>query len=200
MKYNYLAMMIAVLGLIGCGEDNSVASLERQITAEEAKAKKLVPPLERDVPTNPQKYDDADLNKVDPFSEQKLLAKLPKEQTVDSVCKRELEKDKQTMASGPLQSVALDAIKFVGIVRDPVANMSPGKNSRAGRATKNRLYAMVSIEGKILTVDEGQILGQNYGKIISISETEITLNERVESGAGDCVERKASLPLEETAK
>jgi type IV pilus assembly protein PilP len=43
-------------------------------------------------------------------------------------------------------------------------------------------------------------MGQNFGRITDISETEISINETVQDAAGDWVERTGSLQLQETAK
>ena len=43
----------------------------------------------------------------------------------------------------------------------------------------------------------GNYLGQNYGKIIGISETNIRLREIVQDSTGDWVERMTTLDLQE---
>lgn len=52
-------------------------------------------------------------------------------------------------------------------------------------------------DGKIHNVKVGNFMGQNFGQIISITETEIKLKEMVQDSAGDWSERISSLQLVE---
>lgn len=199
MKYIRIGLVFAGCSLlVGCNSENSVESLKVQMAAIEKK-KDPVPELEKDIAVSPQVYDDNDLKKIDPFGEQKLVALLG-DSKVDSACAAELKLAKNAFFQNPLQAVALDAIKFVGIVRDnAVAKLIPNSTKKNTITGKSRLYAMVLVDGKIHTVAHGQFLGQNYGKITDITDTEIKLRELVENGAGDCTERQASLPLQDEA-
>jgi type IV pilus assembly protein PilP len=49
-------------------------------------------------------------------------------------------------------------------------------------------------------VHPGNYLGQNYGRITKVTETEVTLRELVQDAAGEWVERTASLQLQEKSK
>jgi type IV pilus assembly protein PilP len=46
-------------------------------------------------------------------------------------------------------------------------------------------------------VKVGNYLGQNYGKVTKVSETEVILREIVQDSAGEWIERQASLQLQE---
>jgi type IV pilus assembly protein PilP len=46
----------------------------------------------------------------------------------------------------------------------------------------------------------GNHLGQNYGRVTKITETEVTLREIVQDAAGEWVERTAALQLQERLK
>ncbi|MCL4696602.1 MAG: pilus assembly protein PilP, partial [Burkholderiaceae bacterium] len=46
----------------------------------------------------------------------------------------------------------------------------------------------------------GDYLGQNYGRIMRIGETEITLREIVQDAAGEWIERPATLQLQERGR
>jgi len=46
-------------------------------------------------------------------------------------------------------------------------------------------------------VRPGQYLGQNYGRITKISETEVVLREIVQDAVGEWIERPAALQLQE---
>jgi type IV pilus assembly protein PilP len=49
-------------------------------------------------------------------------------------------------------------------------------------------------------VRPGHHLGQNYGRVVRITETELSLREVVQDATGDWVERTASLQLQEKSK
>ncbi len=60
----------------------------------------------------------------------------------------------------------------------------------------NTAYAVISApDGKVRNVRVGNFMGQNFGRIISISETELKLKEMVQDSAGDWSERTSSLEL-----
>ena len=46
----------------------------------------------------------------------------------------------------------------------------------------------------------GNYLGQTYGRVLRISDTELVLRELVQDAAGDWVERAATLQLQEKTK
>ena len=46
----------------------------------------------------------------------------------------------------------------------------------------------------------GDYLGQSYGKITKISETEVVLREIVQDAAGEWIERTSTLALQEKAR
>lgn len=52
-------------------------------------------------------------------------------------------------------------------------------------------------EGKIYRVKAGNYIGQNFGQITAVSETEIRIREMVQDSAGDWTERESTLQLVE---
>ena len=68
----------------------------------------------------------------------------------------------------------------------------------ASSSTSSRVSGKV---GSLLyQVRVGNHLGQNYGRITRISESEITLREIVQDGTGEWIERQAVLQLQEGIK
>ena len=57
--------------------------------------------------------------------------------------------------------------------------------------------ALLKINNLIYPVRVGGYIGQNYGKIVKISENMIQLREIVQDATGDWVERTTSLDLQE---
>lgn len=54
-----------------------------------------------------------------------------------------------------------------------------------------------SAEGKVYRVKAGNYIGQNFGRIASVSETEVKIKEMVQDSAGDWSERESNLQLVE---
>lgn len=88
----------------------------------------------------------------------------------------DLDRNKETLEQYPL-----DTLKFVGHLE------------RAG----GKWAIITSPDGLVHRVSVGNHLGTNYGEIISISETEIAINEIVEDGMGGWIERDAALSISE---
>jgi type IV pilus assembly protein PilP len=82
-----------------------------------------------------------------------------------------------------LESVPLDAMALVGTLM------------QAGRPV-----ALVRVNSTLYQVRPGHHLGQNYGRVERISDTELVLRELVQDVGGDWVERAASLQLQEKTK
>ena len=61
--------------------------------------------------------------------------------------------------------------------------------------------ALVKVDNLLYQVKQGSYLGQNFGKVVKINETELTLREIVQDATGEWIERPAALQLqEETSK
>jgi type IV pilus assembly protein PilP len=56
-------------------------------------------------------------------------------------------------------------------------------------------YALVRAEKTLYRVKKGNYLGQNFGLITEITDTEVKLKEIVQDTAGDWTERQSVLPL-----
>jgi type IV pilus assembly protein PilP len=58
----------------------------------------------------------------------------------------------------------------------------------------------LKVDGLLYQVKAGDYIGQNYGKIMKITETQIELREIVQDASGEWIERTASLQLQETGQ
>jgi type IV pilus assembly protein PilP len=84
-------------------------------------------------------------------------------------------------AREPLESEPLDSLRMVGTLE------------RSGTS-----WALVRMsDSTIHRVKPGNYLGQNHGKIVSITESEVELTEIVPDGLGGWMERQAALALSE---
>jgi type IV pilus assembly protein PilP len=57
------------------------------------------------------------------------------------------------------------------------------------------MFALVRAERTLYRVKKGNYLGQNFGLIIDVTDSEIKLKEIVQDTAGDWAERESVLPL-----
>ena len=127
----------------------------------------------------PKKFDPvpyANGQLIDPFSAQKLSVALKQEsRQSNSLLAAELNRRKE-----PLEAFSLEMMTMVGSV------------SKA-----NRPMALLRVESLLYQVKAGDYIGQNYGRVVRITETEVALREIVQDSAGEWTERPATLQLQE---
>lgn len=118
---------------------------------------------------------------MQPFSTEKLAAMLRSSQAAPVVnaalIEPELNRRKQ-----PLEAYPLDTMSMVGSL------------NRDGK-----LVALVRVDNLLYQVRPGNYLGQNYGRVTRITETEVVMREIVQDSAGEWIERAAALQLQEGA-
>ncbi|HSV69584.1 MAG TPA: pilus assembly protein PilP [Methylibium sp.] len=167
--------VVAVTSLAGCGAEQE--ELQSWMDQQRREVKPNVPPLLPPKRFDPQPYEQAEA--VEPFSNQKLAVALKQEaRQPNSLFASEMNRRKE-----PLEAYPLDSMSMVGSV------------SRAGRP-----LALLKVDNLLYQVGVGDYLGQNYGKVMKISETEVTLREVVQDAAGEWIERPAALQLQEKSK
>jgi type IV pilus assembly protein PilP len=169
--------LVAVLSamLAGCAGDNQ--ELQEWMEQQKREVKPSVQPL-----TPPKKFDPepyAGSDRVEPFSNQKLSVALKQEaKQPSSLLASELNRRKE-----PLEAYPLDSMGMVGsVVKD------------------GRQYALLKVDNLLYQVKVGDYLGQNYGRITKINETEVALREIVQDAAGEWIERSTNLQLQEKAR
>lgn len=164
-------LMLAAL-LAGCGADDT--ELNAWMQQQKNEVRPSVQPLQPPKRFNPQAYNGGDA--VEPFSTQKLSVALKQEaRQPSSLLATELNRRKE-----PLEAFPLDSMSMVGSV------------SRQGAP-----YALLRVDNLLYQVKAGDYLGQNYGRITRITETEVTLREIVQDASGEWTERSTSLQLQE---
>jgi type IV pilus assembly protein PilP len=128
-----------------------------------------IPPLPQVKPYEPIPYDAAGL--IEPFRASKL--DVDRRQQGGGL-QPDLNRPKE-----PLESFPLESIKYVGV-------MTRGRIS----------YAIVTVDGALFRVRTGSYMGQNFGVITNVSETEISLRELVQDASSDWIERPSTLQLQ----
>lgn len=166
---------IVSLGLPGCSTDEG--ELAQWMEQQKREVKPNVEPLSAPKKFVPQPY--TALTSVEPFSTQKLAVALKQEaRQPNSLLAGEINRRKE-----PLEAYPVDSMKMVGSV------------TRSGRP-----YALLKVDNLLYQVKPGDYLGQNYGKITKISETDVAFREIVQDAAGEWVERMSALQLQDRAQ
>lgn len=166
---------LVVSSMAACtGEQDELAQWMEQ---QKREVKPSVLPLSPPKKFDPQPY--SALSGVDPFSQQKLTVALKQEaRQPNSMLAAEINRRKE-----PLEAYPLDSMGMVGSV------------SKQGQP-----YALLRVENLLYQVKVGDYVGQNYGKITKITETDVSLREIVQDAAGEWIERGGSLQLQEKAR
>lgn len=167
--------VLVVALLAGCVGDQQ--ELTEWMEQQRREVKPNVQPLSPPKKFDPQPY--VALNGVEPFSQQKLTVALKQEaRQPNSLLAAEINRRKE-----PLEAYPLDSMRMVGSV------------TKAGRP-----YALLRVDNLLYQVKSGDYLGQNYGKITRITETDVSLREIVQDAAGEWIERNSALQLQERAR
>jgi type IV pilus assembly protein PilP len=170
-----VALALTVLSLQGCAADQD--ELQQWMEQERRQARPSVAPLTPPKKFIPQAY--VALSNVEPFSTQKLTVALKQEaRQPNSLLAAEINRRKEALEAYPI-----DSMSMVGSV------------VRGGRP-----YALLRVDNLLYQVKPGDYLGQNYGKITKISETDVTFREIVQDAAGEWIERMSALQLQEKAR
>jgi type IV pilus assembly protein PilP len=169
----WLAIAAAIAG---CDSNH-----ERELQAWMDEARRTTPPI-RETLTEPKRfqpfrYQPGDA--PDPFSQSKLLGALEKaaERSASGL------KPDLTRRREPLEAFTLETLRLVGHLQKGDVNV-----------------ALLQAEKLVYQVRVGNYIGQNFGRVIRISETELGLKELVQDAVGDWIERETSMRLQESTR
>ncbi len=176
MRTVAFAPILATLTLVAaCGAQQE--ELQQWMEQQRREVKPNVSPLQAPKKFDPQPYSSAQA--VEPFSLQKLTVAIKQEsRQPNSLLAGEIDRRKE-----PLESFPLDSMRMVGSL------------SKSGAP-----FALLKVDNLLYQVKLGDYLGQNYGRITKIAETEIALREIVQDAAGEWIERAGTLQLQERAR
>jgi len=170
-----LSMGLVAFATMGCSGDQG--ELTEWMEQQKREVKPNVQPLSAPKKFSPQPY--AALGGVEPFSNQKLTVALKQEaRQPNSLLAAEVNRRKE-----PLEAYPLDSMSMVGSV-----------------VKSGRPYALLRVGSLLYQVKQGDYLGQNFGKITKIAETDVSLREIVQDAAGEWIERTSALQLQEKAR
>lgn len=172
--------LLGAFFLVGCGASSHDETRE-WVASERNKTQPRITPLPEPKQFKPVPYS-VDNSIVDPFSSQKMAQVLRKDaqnaNVTGGLVAPELARRKE-----PLEAYPLDTMTMVGSI------------VKAGQPV-----GLLRVEGLLYQVRVGSYLGQNYGKITKITETEITMREIVQDAVGEWVERSTAMQLQEGTK
>ena len=169
------ALLLSLLLLAACSADMDELQqwMEQQKRQAKPTIKQLVPPKK----FLPQPYEAG--AGVEPFSAQKLSVAIKQEGAQpNSMLSAEMKRRRE-----PLEAYPLDSMSMVGSI-----------TREAQRS------ALLRVDNLLYQVKSGDYLGLNFGRVMKISETDITLREVVQDAAGEWIERTSTLQLQEKGR
>jgi len=113
--------------------------------------------------------------KPDPFSTAKIELVTKSTGTGGGGLRPDLDRPKE-----PLEAYPLESLKMVGVLQQKAAN-----------------FALVKADTGLYRVKVGNYVGQNFGLITGITDSQIQLRELIQDAAGDWSERQSTLQLQE---
>lgn len=173
------SLTVSLFGLAGC-DSSEQQELQQWMTEQRNQTRPKVEPIAAPTKFSPQAYTED--SQVEPFSNQKLTQALKRESS-QATANAELITPELNRRKEPLEASPLDAVSMVGSL------VKVGKP-----------VALVKVDNLIYQVKVGNYLGQNYGRITSISETSVTMREIVQDATGEWIERMTTLELLEGTK
>lgn len=174
-SYRVLALLAVTLALGGCAGDMS--DLHQFVAAEKAKKPGPIQPLPQIKPYETFIYQaDSLRSPFVPDTESAAPALADGQTAGGNGVQPDLNRNKEYLEGFPLDSLTMvGTLTFQGIE-----------------------YALVSDpDGAVHRVQDGNFLGQNHGKITTISDTEIRLTEIIPDGLGGWMEQQSVLGLDE---
>ncbi len=174
-----LLLILTMFVLVGClpsGEDE----LRLWIADQRASTKPSVTPLTEPKKFVPEPYSQGAA--LEPFNQVKLTQALRKD-SAQVASNAALIAPEMTRRKEPLEAFPLDAMAMVGSL------------NKTGIPV-----ALLKVDNLIYQVKVGSYLGQNYGKVVRITENSIQLREIAQDATGDWIERPVSLDLQEGKK
>ena len=170
---------LAVAAMAGCGA-SSEAELRQWMAQQRQQTRPRITPIPEPKQFKPEPYLQA--TAIDPFSKDKLAQALKREASKSAsggaLLGPELARRKE-----PLEAYPLDSMTMVGTLR------KDGKP-----------VALIRVDNLLYQVRLGAYVGQNYGRVGQITETQVILREIVQDAVGEWVERPATLQLQERSK
>ena len=170
MKLAAAPVLVACLALVGCSGEQ-YGDLRQFVKDSDKLPHGRIPPLPEVKPYEPYTYAAFDL--IDPFKPRKIE---PPKGASGGGLAPDLNRRRE-----PLEAYPLEGLRMVGTLEQ-----------------KKQMYALVRApDNTLFRVKPGNYIGQNFGRIVAISESSVKLKEIVQDSAGNWEEKEQVLQLTE---
>ena len=171
----FLLLVTCMAMLTGCfeGKDNE---LQQWMVEQKGNTPVKITPVAEPKKFKPQAYTQEAA--MEPFNNQKLLQALRKD-SPQSAANLALISPELARRKEVLENFPLDTVSMVGTLNK-----------------KNTVVALLRVDKLLYQAKVGNYVGQNYGRITKISDSEIVLREIAQDAAGEWIERKVDLRLQ----
>ena len=170
-------LIVAALALAACGSEEH-SDLKQELNQLTKDFRGRVDPLPQVRPYEPVPYTAE--GQIDPFRPQRIDVAQRKLSPSATNARVEKERDRP---KEPLEAFPLESIQMMGTI------------------TQDReTFALVKAGPNLYRVRKGNYMGQNFGVVTGIDESQITLKELIQDGGGEWVERNSALQLVETKR
>jgi type IV pilus assembly protein PilP len=178
MKAHRTIAAFATVLLVACGGEEH-RDLKQELASLTKDLRGRVDPLPQVKPYEPVPYTAE--GQVDPFRPERIdVAAQGRIAPSASSARIERERDRP---KEPLESFPLESIQMMGTI------------------TQHReVFALVKAGPNLYRVRKGNYMGQNFGVITGIDESQISLKELIQDSGGEWVERNSALQLVETKR
>ncbi len=166
------AILVVALGaLLAACTGEEFGDLKAELKDKTKDLRGRIEPLPVVKPYEPVPYKAFD--QTDPFSSAKIELVTKSASSGGGGLKPDLNRPKE-----PLEAYPLESLKMVGVLQQKKAN-----------------FALVKADTGLYRVKVGNYLGQNFGVITTITDSQIQLRELIQDSVGDWTERQSTLQL-----
>jgi type IV pilus assembly protein PilP len=170
MRHRILFGALACLALVACGSEQH-SDLRQFVRDSDNIPRGRIPPLPEVRPYEPFEYAAFDL--LDPF--------VPRKIEPPRSAKPDPRLPDPNRRKGPLEAFPLENLKMVGSL-----------------SQKKEFYALIKTpDNNLYRVKAGDFMGQNFGRVIDITESSVKLKELIQDSGNDWKEEERMLLLQD---
>jgi len=171
-----LLALACMAALAACGGEQ-FGDLKKELNDMTKDLRGRVDPLPQVRPYEPVAYQAE--NEVDPFRPGRIEVALAGGATPAAGGRApDMDRPKEALEAFPLESIQM------------VGSLTQGRET----------FGLVKAGPNLYRVRKGNYMGQNFGVITGIDESQISLKELIQEGSGEWVERSSALQLQEVKK
>ena len=165
-----------IAALAGCGGEQ-FGDLKRELADATKDFRGRVETLPQVRPYEPVKYDVEGI--LDPFRPERIVvAQAGRSGGPVSKLAPDMNRPRE-----PLEAFPLESLRMVGTIKQ-----------------EQQVFGLIRAGANLFRVRKGDYMGQNFGVVTVIDESQINLKEIVQDGAGEWVERTSSISLQEAGR